>query len=44
MSEMSAVRNKGIKDDQEVWGWSDFVCDSAINGDGEDWGLRERGD
>lgn len=44
MSKMSAARNKGIKDDQEVWGWSHFVCDSAINGDGEDRGLRERGD
>ena len=38
---MSAVRKKGIKDDQEVWGWSPFVCDNAINGEGEDWGPRE---
>lgn len=44
MNEMSTVKKKGIKDDQEVWGRSHFVRDSAIYGDGEDWGPRERGD
>lgn len=37
---MSAVRKKGIKDDQEVWRWRHFVCDSAIKGEGADWEPR----